>query len=54
MCVELSKAMCYLQNYSNDFNLTSCWGSAASLEAVTLLAGVTQAKVYHSHGEKIR
>lgn len=54
ICVELSKAVCYLQNYSNDFNLTSSWGSATSLEAVTSLAGVTQAKVYHSHGEKIR
>ena len=54
ICPKYLKAMCYLQNYSNDFNLTSCWGSAASLEAVTLLAGVTQAKVYHSHGEKIR
>lgn len=54
MYVELSKVVCYLQNDSNDFNLTGCWSSATSLEAVTSLAGVAQAEVYHAHGEEIR
>ena len=53
MYVELSKLVCHLQDYSDGFNLTSCWSSATNLEAVTLLAGMTQAEVYRAHGEGI-
>lgn len=53
MYVELSKLVRHLQGYSDGFNLTSCWSSSTNLEAVTSLAGVTQAELYRAHGEGI-
>ena len=53
MYVELSKLVRHLQDYSDGFNLTSCWSSATNLAAATLSAVMTRAEVYRVHGEGI-